>query len=311
MMGQEALPMRGRKVLIFGAAGQDGAYVELSCRRRGAEVVGFSRSTKPSCDVSQFEAVENIIREARPDYVFHLAAESRTSHDALFANHQAIADGAVNILEAVRRHVPQARVLLAGSGLQFVNQGHPIHETAPFIADSPYAAARIYATYLARYYRERMGLRTYVAYLFHHESPSRSARHTSKMIALAAAHATQGSGGHITLGDITVEKEWAFAGDIAEGMVWLAIQDQVSEAVVGTGVGHTIRDWAEACYACVGLDWQGYVSTKPGFVPEYPRLVSDPRTLRGLGWQPRVSMTELARIMVEAARKELVESVNT
>ena len=303
--------MRGRKVLIFGSAGQDGAYVELSCRRRGAEVVGFSRSTRPSCDVSQFEQVENVIRESQPDYVFHLAAESRTSHDALFANHRAIADGSVNILEAVRRHVPQARVLIAGSGLQFVNQGHPIHETDPFIANSPYGAARIYATYLARYYREWMGLRTYVAYFFHHESPSRSARHTSKMIALAAAQANQGrGGGHISLGDISVEKEWAFAGDIAEGMVWLVLQDQVPEAVVGTGVGHTIRDWAEACYAYVGLDWQDYVSTQPGFVPEYNHLVSDPRTLRGLGGQPLVSMTELAQIMVEAARKELVESAS-
>jgi GDPmannose 4,6-dehydratase len=253
--------------------------------------------------------VEHVIQEVRPDYVFQLAAESRTSHDALFANHQAIADGAVNILEAAYRHVPQARVLLASSGLQFVNRGQPIHETDPIAAESPYAAARIYATYLARYYRQRMGLRTYVAYLFHHESPARSARHTSKMIAVAAAQAAQGlGGGHISLGDISVEKEWAFAGDIAEGMVWLAVQDRVSEAVVGTGEGYTIRDWADACYACVGLDWRCYVSTQQGFVPEYPRLVSDPRTLLGLGWQPRVSMTGLAQIMVEAARKELAES---
>lgn len=301
--------MKGCKVVIFGSNGQDGTFVESACRNRGAEVVGFSRSTNPACDVSRYEAVENVIREARPDYVFQLAAESRTSHDALFANHRAIADGAVNILEATYRHAPQARVLLASSGLQFVNQGQPINETAPFVAESPYAAARIYATYLARYYRERMGMRTYVAYLFHHESPSRSARHTSKMIALAAARARQGSDGYIALGDINVEKEWAFAGDIAEGMVLLATQDMVSEAVVGTGVGHTIRDWAEACYACVGLNWQDYVSTRPGFVPEYPRLVSDPGTLRALGWQPRVSMTELARIMVEAARNELAESV--
>jgi GDPmannose 4,6-dehydratase len=301
--------MHGRKVVIFGSAGQDGAFVESACRRRGAVVVGFSRSTNPACDVSQFEAVEDVIRTNRPDYIFQLAAESRTSHDALFANHRAIADGAVNILEASYRHALQARVLLASSGLQFVNHGQSIREDAPFVADSPYAAARIYATYLARYYRERRGMKTYVAYLFHHESPARSARHTSKMIALAAARASQGGDGHIALGDVNVEKEWAYADDIAEGMVWLATQEQISEAVVGTGVGYTIREWAEACYSCVGLDWQDYVSTRSGYAPEYPRLVSDPSTLQALGWQPRVSMAELARVMVEAARKELAESI--
>ena len=300
--------MKDRKVLIFGSAGQDGPFIESVCRNYGAEVAGYSRSTKPACDVSDFQPVDCIFREVRPDYVFQLAAESRTAHDALFSNHSAIADGAVNILEAAYRHTPQARVLIASSGLQFENHGQAINEGMPFTAESPYAAARIYSTYLARYYRQRRGLKTYVAYLFHHESPSRSLRHTSKIIASAAARASQGADGNIILGNISVEKEWAFAGDIAEGMICLVKQDHVAEAVVGTGIGHTIRDWAEACYAHVGLDWRHYVSTCTDYTPEYPRLVSDPGTLKRLGWHPRVSMTELAQLMVDAARTELSES---
>lgn len=302
--------MQGRRVVIFGASGQDGPFVEAACRMRGAEVSGFSRRTNPACDIADYPSVERVIRELCPDFVFHLAAESRTAHDALFDNHGAIAGGAVNVLEAVRRHVPHARVLLAGSGLQFRNVGQPIRETDAFEATSPYAAARIYATYLARYFRRHMGVSTYVAYLFHHESPSRSERHTSMMIALAAARAARQGGSRLELGDVTVEKEWAHAGDIAEGMVHLILQDDVSECVVGTGEGHSIRDWLQACYQQVGLDWREYVQLRPGFVAEYSRLVSNPETIRQLGWRPEVSFQGLAEMMLDAARQALTSAGN-
>lgn len=301
-----AATMNGSRVVVFGAAGQDGSYVTESCVHRGAEVFGFSRRTVPSCDVSSYKETEKIIREIRPNFTFHLAAESTTAHDALFENHAAIASGALNILEAVRLHAPDGRVLLAGSGLQFRNAGRPISERAPFEAGSPYAAARIYAAYLARYYRKRMGIATRVAYLFHHESPARSERHTSKMIAMAAARASLGMDGLISIGNIAVEKEWAFAGDIAEGMVQLILQDSVEECTLGTGEAHSIRDWLEACYGYIGLDWREYVRTSSDFVAEYSKLVSDPSTMFGLGWRPTVSFIDLAKKMVDAARTEIV-----
>lgn len=305
MAAGHASGMQGSRVVILGASGQDGPYVEAVCRDRGAQVFGFSRRTDPSCDVADFTSVERIIRGCQPDFVFQLAAESRTAHDALFANHGTIAGGALNVLEAVRLHAPHARVLLAASGLQFRNIGQPIHESDPFEATSPYATARIYATYLARYFRERMGVAAYVAYLFHHESPARSERHTSKKIAMAAARAGRHGGSTLELGDVNVEKEWAYAGDISEGMVRLILQDEVSECVVGTGEGHSIRDWLQACYGQVGLDWQEHVSLKPGFVAEYPRLVSNPATIRRLGWRPTLDFEGLARLMLVAAREEL------
>ncbi len=300
---EQASAMRGRRVVIFGAGGQDGPFVAQACLRRGAQVFGFARRTPPACDVSDFAAVESVIRERRPDFVFQLAAESRTAHEALFSNHAAIAGGAVNVLEAIRRHAPQARVLLAGSGVQFHNAGRPIHESDAFDASSPYAAARIYATYLARYFRQRMGLATYVAYLFHHESPARGERHTSMMIARAAAQAEMHGPAVLELGDVGVEKEWAYAGDIAEAMVRLVLQDAVSECVVGTGEGHSIADWLTACYQRVGLDWREHVRIKPGFKAEYPRLVSNPETIMGLGWWPETSFQGLAEMMLDAARR--------
>lgn len=302
---EQASGMQGRRVVILGSSGQDGPFVEAVCHKRGALVSGYSRRTDPPCDISDFASVERVIRDCRPDFVFQLAAESRTAHDALFDNHGAIAGGALNVLEAVRLHAPRARVLLAGSGLQFRNVGQPIHESDPFEAASPYAAARIYATYLARYFREKMGVATYVAYLFHHESPARSERHTSKMIAMAAAHAERHNEACLELGDVNVEKEWAYAGDIAEGMVRLILQEEVSECVVGTGEGRSIRDWLQACYQQAGLDWREHVTIKPGFVAEYPRLVSNPETIRRLGWRPALDFNGLAKLMLNAAREEL------
>jgi GDPmannose 4,6-dehydratase len=306
MARKPSLGMNGCIVAIFGASGQDGPYVATACRKRGAlQIHTFSRSTKPSCNVSCYDEVAQAIKSCRPDFVFQLAAESRTAHDALFDNHAAIATGALNILEAVRKHAPRAKVLLASSGLQFYNDGSTIHEHMSFEARSPYAASRIYATYLARYYREQMGITTYVAYLFHHESPSRTVRHTSKMIAMAAARASLGAHERLQLGDLDVEKEWAFAGDISEGMVQLIMQNDVSECVIGTGESHSIKDWLEACYSHVGLRWENYVETRPGFVAEYPRLVSNPKTIHALGWWPEIGFSKLAGMLVDAALQEL------
>lgn len=296
---------RVERVVVFGAAGQDGPYLREAYERRGAEVVGFSRSTSPACDVSDFAAVEAAVKNARPDVVFQLAADSRTAHDALFDNHAAIAGGAANVLEAVHRHAPEACVVLASSGLVFENRGAPIDETRPFEAKSPYAAARIYATYLARYYRDVLGRRAKVAYFFHHESPRRSARHTSMRVALAAARAAAGSKERLRIGDPSVEKEWTYAGDVAEALVTLAASDVVHECVIGSGVGHTIEDWLRVSFAHVGLDHRDYVDVEAGFVPEYRRMVSNPARLLATGWTPTVGFSELSRMMIEAATERL------
>lgn len=291
------------KALILGASGQDGHYLAETCRRHGVTPIGCSRSEGPwiVADVSRFADVEALVEEHRPAYIFHLAANSTTRHDAIFDNHAAISTGTINVLEAARRHVPDTRVFLTGSGVQFVNRGLPISEKDEFEPSSPYSVARIHSVYCGRYFR-RLGLRVFVGYLFHHESPMRKPGHVSKLIAQAALRHSQGDRSMLELGDIEVEKEWAFAGDVAEGIFTLVGQDSVFEATIGTGEVHSIQDWLEACYGCFGLDWRGHVRTKEGFVPEYRRLVSDPTTIQSLGWSPSVGLSELARMMTRDAR---------
>jgi GDPmannose 4,6-dehydratase len=292
--------MNAMNALIFGANSQDGHYLSQICSSQGLTPVGIARTSGfLRADVANYVQVRELVRQYQPEYIFHLAAASTTRHEALFENHQTISTGTVNILEAVKTYCPRSRIFLTGSGLQFVNTGMPISEKNPFEALSPYAVARIQSVYAGRYFRS-LGLAVYFGYLFHHESPLRKPNHVSKMITLAARRIAAGSAEKIELGDISVEKEWTFAGDVTRAMLAMVRQDTVFEAVIGSGVTYTIGDWLEQCFGIIGKDWREHVRIREGFVPEYKRLVSDPATIRSLGWAPRVSFPELARMMMSS-----------
>lgn len=286
------------KAIIFGANGQDGYYLNELCNQEGIDVVGVSRTGHwINGDVSCFELVEQMVVKHKPAYVFHIAANSTTRHDALFENHQTISTGTLNILEAVKRHCPDAKVFITGSGVQFKNSGNPISENSEFEGNSPYSLARINSVYAARYYRT-LGIQSYVGYLFHHESPYRKPFHVSQMVAKAVKRIASGSEEIIEIGDITVKKEWTFAGDVAKGIFTLLAQNDIFEATIGSGNAFSIEDWVNSCFLCVGKDWRNHVRVKENFKPEYKCLVSDPSTINSLGWYPSVDMQKLASMMV-------------
>ena len=285
--------------LIFGANGQDGYYLSELCKAKGIKPLGISRSQNwIRGDVSNYEQVEQFIKEHKPTYIFHLAAKSTTRHDALFENHAAISTGTLNILEAVYKHSPNSKVFITGSGVQFYNDGNPISEDNAFEASSAYAVARIQSVYAARYYKT-LGIQTYVGYLFHHESPLRKPNHVSQKVVIAAKRIVQGADEKLQIGDISVEKEWTFAGDVAQGIMTLVEQENVFEAVIGSGKTHTIKDWIEVCFSILGLDWKRYVEQTENFQTEYKRLVSNPALMHSLHWQPNIDLRQLAAMMIE------------
>jgi GDPmannose 4,6-dehydratase len=286
--------------LIFGAGGQDGFYLQQLCRELGIDAIGISRSPGSDYiqgDVSEYDQVKGLVNYYHPTYIFHLAANSTTRHSALFENHATISIGTINILECVKNQSPDTKVFIAGSGVQFKNTGQPIAEKDEFEASSVYSVARIHSVYAARYYRS-LGIRAYVGYLFHHESPRRKSGHIAKMISLAAQHSSAEGAEKIKLGDISVRKEWAFAGDIVRGILTLVNQDDVFEAAIGTGDAFSIEDWLEQCFGLVGKDWREHVDLCQGFTPEYHCLVSNPKTIQSLGWVPAVGFSELASMMM-------------
>ena len=288
------------KAIIFGASGQDGIFLADLLRKRGIEVTKVSRSGADiQGDISDYHFVSQLIKKSEPNYIFHFAANSSTSHEAMFDNYAAISGGSLNILESSRLYCPEARIFLSGSAMQFLNNGAPISEATPFESSSPYSIERIHSVYAARYFRSSFGMNVFVGYFFNHDSPLRGERHVNKKIVNTVKRIAQGSSEKLELWDIGVKKEFNYAGDIVEA-VWLLVnQNVVHEAVIGSGKAHSIKDWLEICFMKINKNWQDYVVINPIRPPEYQILVSDPRLIYSLGWRPKVSISELAEMMMQ------------
>lgn len=283
--------------IIIGANGQDGYYLNELLQQQGHTVIGVSRGGDfLQVDIADYGQVSKLVEINKPDYIFHLAANSTTRHDALFENHATISTGTFNILEAVKTLSPSTKVFISGSGLQFKNNNEPIKETDEFEARDPYSVSRIQSVYAARYYR-RLGLKVYVGYFFNHDSPRRSERHMAMKIAAFAKKAQINE--TLTIGDIAAIKEWTYAGDIVKGILVLVQQERIYEANIASGLGYSIEDWLTECFSSVGKNWKDFVVLNPDFVPDYKQLVSDATLIHSLGWKPQVSFKDLAKMMMQ------------
>jgi GDPmannose 4,6-dehydratase len=287
------------KAIIFGANGQDGFYLINLLQQQNLAVIGVSRSGDfLKTDIATYMEVADLVKRHQPNFIFHLAANSTTRHDAMFENHQTISTGTLNILEAVKQFSPHTKVFISGSGLQFINQDKPIKEKDAFEAKDAYSVSRIQSVYAARYFRKQFGINTYIGYFFNHDSPRRSERHMAQKIAAGALRIAGGSNEVLEIGDINTTKEWTFAGDVVEGIWCLVNQEDVFEANLGSGLGYSIEDWLNECFGLIGKNWKDYVEIKKGFKAEYNQLVSDSSLIHSLGWKPTTSLKQLAEMMM-------------
>lgn len=291
------------KVIIFGSNGQDGFYLRLLLEKLGYKVFSVSRSNSDILgDVKDLYFVSNLIQKLKPNYIFSFAANSTTNHDVLFENHQTITSGTLNILESVRLHCIQCKVFLSGSALQFKNTGIAINENTPFEASSQYSLARINSVYASRYFRDRFSMKIYVGYFFNHDSPLRSERHVNQYIVSTAFRIAKGSNEKLEIGDISVRKEFAFAGDIVEGIWNLVNQETIFEAVIGSGIDYSIQDWIEICFSYFNLNWKKHFIQNFNFKSEYKLLVSDPSLINSLGWNSKTDINSLADLMIRKSK---------
>lgn len=292
-----------KKAIIFGVNGQSGFYLSRLLATQNIEVFGVARSvdnTKTSFkgDISDLKFVEDLIKQIKPDYIFHLAADSTISHEAMFNNQLSIHIGALNILESVKNHSPRTKVFLSGSAIQFENKGQPISEKTPFEITCQYSLARVQSVLTARFFRKSFNIPVYIGYFFHHDSPRRSARHINQKIVNFVINIQNEKTSKLTLGDILVEKEFNHAADIANGVWTLVNQGVEYEAVIGCGKTHTIKEWVEYCFGKAGHNWKDFVILDNNYKPPFRRLVSDPSLLKAMGWKPQYSFTDLADAMM-------------
>lgn len=297
--------MKEKVAIIFGSNGQDGFYLKELLVKEGVGVVSISRSAGDYIgSVGDFEFVNKVIKTHKPHYIFHFAAISTTKHDVILENNHSISTGTINILESVKRHSPESKVFISGSALQFKNSGIPIDENTPFDFLSPYAISRIHSVYMARYFRKTFGIKAYVGYFFNHDSPLRSENHVNQKIVFHVSEILKGNLNKLIIGNINVKKEFNYAKDIVEA-VWIMInQDYIYEAVIGSGVAYSIKDWIKYCFDKYSLRWEEYILLDESYKSEYEILVSNPKLINNIGWNSRLSMHELADIMLEAEFKK-------
>jgi GDPmannose 4,6-dehydratase len=290
-----------KRAVIFGGGGQDGVFLYNLLVSLGHVVRTFTHSggeIGPALDVSEFNSVEMIIREYRPDLVFHLAARSSTRHEFILENHRAIVDGALAVMESVDRHIPNSKVFLASSALIFKNNGVRITEDDELTNDTAYAMARVEALQIARYYRHR-GRKVYVGFLFNHESPLRPPTCVARQIATNVVKIHRGLTNCLSIGNSNVIKEWTWAGDIVQAIVCLMNQKEIFEVCIGDGIGKTIKDYALACCEVLNISLSEFLAETPDYKVEYSILVNGSSKMRSLGWVPQVDINNLAKRMIK------------
>jgi len=311
-----------KTAVITGVTGQDGSYLAEHLLDKGYEVIGVVRRTSHdsyerighlidrlhvvAADLLDQHSLTTVIRDAKPDEVYNLAAQSfvPTSWNQPVLTGEFTALGVTRLLEAVRLVHPEARFYQASSSEMFGKAVEtPQRETTPFYPRSPYGVAKAYGHWITVNYRESYGLYAVSGILFNHESPRRGLEFVTRKVTDAVARIKLGKMKELRLGNLDSGRDWGFAGDYVDAMWRMLQQPEPQDYVVGTGKMHTVRDLCAAAFSHVGLDWQKYVQIDPRFVrpAEVDTLLADATRARNeLGWVPKVTFEQLVKMMVDA-----------
>jgi GDPmannose 4,6-dehydratase len=304
-----------RRALVTGIGGQDGSYLAELLLGHGYEVFGTvlgSPEVRGEVDLFELEltdakAVATVIRELKPDEIYHLASASfipASWEDPVGTSTFAAAAPAALLQGLVVEH-PEGRLLNAASAEMFGAPAQvPQSEETPVAPITPYGAGKAFAHFLTGAFRRHHGLHASSAILFNHESPRRPDHFLTRKVSRAAAAISLGLEQELRLGDLTAQRDWGFAGDYVRAM-WLMLQaGEPDDYVVATGEAHTVEDFVAAAFEYVGLDWREHVHYDESLSrgpSDSPALVGDPTKIRErLGWELEVRFDELVRMMVDA-----------
>jgi GDPmannose 4,6-dehydratase len=319
-----------RRALITGITGQDGWYLTELLSHEGYEIQGVVRDVAAesaqsfrqvfpavglhAVDLLDHTSVVQLIEKVRPHEVYNFAAPSfvPTSWQQPVETAQLTALGPVRMLEAIRLVDPTIRFCQAGSREIFGAADGPQNEHSPCLPVTPYGAAKAYAHWMTGIYRQHHRLFAADAILFNHESPRRGARFVTRKITLAAARIKLGLQEKLSIGGLSTQRDWSFAGDTVRAM-WLMLQQPAADDfVIGTGQLHTIGDVVEIAFGAVGLDWRRCVEVCPdlGHPGRQSHACGDSSKARQqLGWEPEVRFEQLIEMMIQADLKRASQEV--
>ena len=343
-------PKNNKRALITGITGQDGSYLSELLLKKGYEVWGVIRRSSSFntsridhiyqdphdkdvrlnlCygDLNDASSLNKILKVVRPDEIYNLGAQShvKVSFDIPEYTAEVTGVGCVRLLEAMRELGLDAKFYQASSSELYGKVVEtPQSETTPFHPRSPYAAAKAYAFYITKNYRESYGMFACNGILFNHESPRRGETFVTRKITRGAASIHHKQLDRLYLGNLDAKRDWGFAGDYVDAM-WRMLQaDKPDDYVVAMGVTHTVRRFCELAFAEIDmpLTWEGEGENEKGLGPNGQVVIEvDPRYFRPaevdlllgdptkaqteLGWKPEVDLEGLVRMMVRNDLKEV------
>ncbi len=326
-----------KKALITGITGQDGSYLAELLLAKDYEVHGIIRRSS-SFNTGRIEhfyrdphdpekrmslhygdlidgiGMREILTRVQPDEVYNLGAQShvRVSFDQPVYTVATDAMGTITLLEAIRdTHLPTRFYQASSSEMYGKVRETPQTEKTPFHPRSPYACAKVYSFWQTLNYRESYGMYAVNGILFNHESPRRGETFVTRKITRAATRIKEGLQDKLFLGNLDAKRDWGFAGDYVEAM-WLMLQQNTpDDYVIATNETHSVREFLDEVFGHLGMDWHKYVSVDPRYFrpAEVDLLLGDAsKANRELGWKPKVTFKELAKMMTDAdwkiARRE-------
>ncbi len=334
----EAPAERARTAFITGITGQDGSYLAELLLAKGYEVHGIIRRASmfntgrlddiyqdPHTDhqrlflhygdVTDASSLVNLIRDIQPAEVYHLAAQShvKVSFEIPEYTGDVTGMGTIRLLEAIRASGVDTRFYQASTSELYGATPPPQSEASPFHPRSPYGVSKLYSFWSVVNYREAYGIHASNGILFNHESPRRGETFVTRKITRAVARIVAGIQDTLYLGNLSAVRDWGYAPEYVEGM-WRVLQaDTAEDYVLATGQPATVREFCEAAFVHVGLDWEKYVKHDSRYErpSEVDALIGDPsKVKRQLGWEAKTTWRELAGIMVDADRKLLDDELS-
>jgi len=318
-----------KKALITGITGQDGSYLAEFLLEKGYEVHGIVRRVAledprarmwrirhildkiqiHSASMESYASIFNIVAELKPHECYHLAAQSYVSYsfEDEFSTIDTNLNGTHYVLSSIKRQAPECRFYFAASSEMF---GHakatPQNEETPFHPRSPYGISKMAGFELTRNYREAYDLFALSGILFNHESPRRGAEFVTRKISSSAAKIKLGLEKEIRLGNIEAKRDWGHAHDYVRAMWLMLQQDQPDDYVIATGETRTVKEFVEAAFGYVDLDYRDYltIDTELYRPSEVYVLQGDAsKAHKKLKWKPGISFDELIKEMVEGDMK--------
>ena len=317
-----------KKAFVTGITGQDGSYLAEFLLEKGYEVHGLIRRSSSfntgridhiyqdphinerklflhHGDLTDASSLVNLLMLISPDEIYNLGAQSHvmSSFTTPLYTGQVDALGAMAILEYLRSSGLKSRYYQASTSELFGSTPPPQNEESIFRPRSPYAAAKLYAYWATVNYREAYGVHATNGILFNHESPRRGETFVTRKITMAAAAIASGMQQKLYLGNLDAVRDGGFAKEYVESMWLMLQQDSPSDYVVATGIGATVREFCEASFARVGLDWEKYVVVDDSYMrpTEVEQLIGDSSKInRTLNWYARTNWKELSTLMVDS-----------